>query len=50
MIIVSLRGRPATWARTAMLRLHLNEDREQTPADRLRTLRERAQSSQTSRS
>jgi cation/acetate symporter len=50
MVVVSLRGRPAAWARTAMLRLHLNEDREQTPADRLRTLRERAQSSQTNRS
>lgn len=42
MIVVSLRGRPPVWARTAMLRLHLNEDREQTPADRLRALRERA--------
>lgn len=50
MVVVSLRGRPASWARTAMLRLHLNEEREQTPADRLRTLRERAQSSQTNRS
>ena len=26
MIGVSLRGRPPTWARAAMLRLHLNED------------------------
>ena len=50
MVVVSLRGRPASWARTAMLRLHLNEEREQTPAERLRTLRERAQSSQTNRS
>ena len=50
MIVVSLRGRPASWSRTAMLRLHLNEDREQTAADHLRALRERAQSSQTSRS
>jgi hypothetical protein len=49
MVVVSRRGRPASWARTAMLRLHLNEEREQTPADRLRTLRERAQSAQTNR-
>jgi Na+(H+)/acetate symporter ActP len=27
MIGVSLRGRPPAWAQTAMLRLHLNEDR-----------------------
>jgi cation/acetate symporter len=27
MIVVSLRGRPPPWAATAMLRLHLNEDR-----------------------
>jgi cation/acetate symporter len=27
MIAVSLRGRPPAWAQTAMLRLHLNEDR-----------------------
>ncbi|WP_459713315.1 sodium/solute symporter [Actinophytocola sp. KF-1] len=47
MVVVSMRGRPPSWARTAMLRLHLNEN--QTPADRLRALRERAQSSQTSR-
>jgi Na+(H+)/acetate symporter ActP len=40
MIGVSLRGRPPSWARTAMLRLHLNEDRPTTPADRLRALRE----------
>jgi Na+(H+)/acetate symporter ActP len=39
MIAVSLRGRPPSWARTAMLRLHLDEDRPTTPADRLRTLR-----------
>jgi Na+(H+)/acetate symporter ActP len=50
MVVVSLRGRPASWSRTAMLRLHLNEDREQTAAGRLRALRENAQSSQTSRS
>ena len=50
MVVVSRRGRPPSWARTAMLRLHLNEEREQTPADRLRALRDRAQSSQTSRS
>jgi len=36
MVVVSLRGRPPTWARAAMLRLHLNEDRDQT----LRALRE----------
>ncbi len=40
MVLVSLRGRPPSWARTAMLRLHLDEDRDQT----LRALRERAQS------
>ena len=40
MILVSLRGRPPSWARTAMLRLHLDEDPDQT----LRALRERAQS------
>ncbi|HEV7650486.1 MAG TPA: cation acetate symporter [Actinophytocola sp.] len=39
MIVVSTRGRPPTWARTAMLRLHLDEDRPTTPADRLRALR-----------
>jgi Na+(H+)/acetate symporter ActP len=49
MVVVSLRGRPPSWARTAMLRLHLDEDREQNPADRLRALRD-AQSSQISRS
>lgn len=49
MVAVSLRGRPPPWARTAMLRLHLNENRDQTQADRLRALRERAQSSQTNR-
>jgi cation/acetate symporter len=27
MIVVSLRGRPPSWAQAAMLRLHLNEDR-----------------------
>jgi cation/acetate symporter len=42
MVVVSLRGRPPSWARTAMLRLHLNEDRPVTPADRLRALRERS--------
>ncbi|GAB3438517.1 sodium/solute symporter [Actinophytocola sediminis] len=42
MILVSLRGRPPSWARTAMLRLHLNEDRAVTAADRLRQLRERS--------
>jgi Na+(H+)/acetate symporter ActP len=40
MIVVSTRGRPPTWARTAMLRLHLDEDRPTTPADRLRALRD----------
>ncbi|MGH3876126.1 MAG: cation acetate symporter [Actinophytocola sp.] len=40
MIVVSLRGRPPSWSRTAMLRLHLNEDRATTPADRLRALRD----------
>ncbi|OLF18359.1 sodium/solute symporter [Actinophytocola xanthii] len=39
MIVVSLRGRPPSWSRTAMLRLHLNEDRVETPAARLRALR-----------
>lgn len=42
MIVVSLRGRPPSWAKNAMLRLHLNEDRAATPADRLWALRERA--------
>jgi cation/acetate symporter len=41
MVVVSLRGRPPSWARTAMYRLHLNEDRLDTTADRLRALRER---------
>ena len=41
MIVVSRRGRPPSWARTAMLRLHLNENRD-APGDRLRALRERA--------
>jgi len=45
MIVVSLRGRPPSWARTAMLRLHLNEDREHTSADRLRALRAQSSSS-----
>jgi Na+(H+)/acetate symporter ActP len=47
MIAVSLRGRPPSWARTAMLRLHLNEDRLETPADRLRALREATRTSET---
>ena len=42
MVAVSVRGRPPSWARTAMLRLHLNEDRLDTTADRLRALRERS--------
>jgi cation/acetate symporter len=41
MIVVSRRGRPPGWALTAMLRLHLNEDRPTTPADHLRELRNR---------
>lgn len=41
MIVVSLRGRPPSWARTAMLRLHLDEERADTPAARLRALRDR---------
>jgi cation/acetate symporter len=41
MIVVSRRGRPPSWARTAMLRLHLNENRD-SPGDRLRALRQRA--------
>jgi cation/acetate symporter len=45
MIVVSLRGRPPAWARTAMLRLHLNEEREQTAAERLRALRAQSSSS-----
>ncbi|OLF06358.1 cation acetate symporter [Actinophytocola xinjiangensis] len=40
MVVVSLRGRPPSWARTAMLRLHLNEDRPVTEADRFRELRD----------
>ncbi|MCT2586605.1 sodium/solute symporter [Actinophytocola gossypii] len=40
MVVVSLRGRPPSWSRTAMLRLHLDEDSVGTPADRLRALRE----------
>jgi Na+(H+)/acetate symporter ActP len=40
MIVVSLRGRPPSWSRNAMLRLHLNEDRPTTAADRIRALRE----------
>lgn len=47
MIAVSLRGRPPSWSRTAMLRLHLNEDRLETPADRLRALRAATRSSET---
>ena len=39
MIVVSSRGRPPSWSRTAMLRLHLNEDRLTSPAERLRALR-----------
>jgi cation/acetate symporter len=40
MIVVSSRGRPPSWARTAMLRLHLNEDRHTNEADRVRALRD----------
>ncbi len=39
MILVSLRGRPPSWTRAAMLRLHLDEDRPANEADRLRALR-----------
>ncbi|TDQ53054.1 sodium/solute symporter [Actinorugispora endophytica] len=31
MVLVSLRGRPPSWSRTAMLRLHLDEDPPHTP-------------------
>jgi Na+(H+)/acetate symporter ActP len=34
MVVVSLRGRPPPWANTAMLRLHLNEDRPSALPDR----------------
>jgi Na+(H+)/acetate symporter ActP len=40
MIIVSRFGRPPSWSRTAMLRLHLNEDRPTSEADRVRALRD----------
>jgi len=40
MIVVSSRGRPPSWSRTAMLRLHLNEDRHTNEADRVRALRD----------
>jgi Na+(H+)/acetate symporter ActP len=40
MIVVSSRGRPPNWSRTAMLRLHLNEDRHTSEADRVRALRD----------
>jgi cation/acetate symporter len=39
-IVVSSRGRPPSWSRTAMLRLHLDEARLTSPADRLRELRD----------
>lgn len=47
MVGVSLRGRPPSWSRTAMLRLHLNEDSVETPADRLRALRASTRSTDT---
>ncbi|MGH3756542.1 cation acetate symporter [Actinophytocola sp.] len=39
MYVVSLRGRPPSWSRTAMLRLHLNENSLTTRQDDLRALR-----------
>lgn len=49
MIVVSLRGRPPVWARAAMLRLHLDEDRPARGGpDQMRDLRHSTRSTRRS--